>query len=135
DKYSELVHTDEGFPSERLNDPTFSRAYALDSRPRGVDGINRELGVLIIGTYSYDERYLSDLTLRTNASSQFGADKRWANFWSFGLGWNLHNEAFFEAVTFIDRLKIRGSLGSTGNQIFNTNASISTYTYYLQNFY
>ncbi|HLR26128.1 MAG TPA: SusC/RagA family TonB-linked outer membrane protein [Fodinibius sp.] len=135
DKYSELVHTVEGFPSERLNDPTFGRAYALDSRPRGVDGINRELGVLFIGSYSYDERYLSDLTLRTNASSQFGADKRWANFWSFGLGWNLHNEAFFEAVTFIDRLKIRGSLGSTGNQNFNTNASISTYTYYLQNFY
>jgi hypothetical protein len=121
DNYSELVHTVEGFPSARLSDPTFGRSYALDSSPRGVDGVSRELGFLLIGSYSYDRRYLSDFTVRTNASSQFGADKRWANFWSFGLGWNLHNEAWFDNVDFIDRLKLRGTVGSTGNQSFNTN--------------
>jgi hypothetical protein len=28
----------------------------------------------------YDEKYLADATFRTNASSQFGSDKRWAKF-------------------------------------------------------
>jgi hypothetical protein len=35
----------------------------------------------------------------------------------------------------VDRFKIRGSLGSTGNQNFNTNASIGTYNYYLDTNY
>lgn len=135
ENYSELYHLVEGFPSERLNDPTFGRRYASDSNPRGIDGVNREIGFLFIGSYMYDERYLTDLTLRTNASSQFGTDKRWANFWSFGLGWNLHNESFMESQNVVDRLKLRGSLGSTGNQNFRTNVSISTYSYYLDSFY
>jgi TonB-linked SusC/RagA family outer membrane protein len=131
DQYSELVHRVEGFPSDRLQSPTFGRSYALDSSPTGIEGINREIGFLAIGSYMYDEKYLADATFRTNASSQFGSDKRWAKFWSLGLGWNMHNEAFMENISFINRFKIRGSLGSTGNQNFNTNASIGTYNYYL----
>src|SRR5690606_39098692 len=77
---------------------------------------------------------LSDATFRTSASSQFGADRRWANFWSVGLGWNLHNEEFFEVFN-LDQFKVRGSVGSTGNQNFNTNESIATYSYYLDRRY
>lgn len=135
ENYSELIHTVEGFPSERLNDPIFGRSYALDSNPDGVEGINREVSLLGIGSYMYDERYMADLTLRSSASSQFGADKRWAGLWSFGLGWNLHNESFLKDQQVVDRLKLRGSVGSTGNQNFRTNESISTYSYYLQSFY
>jgi hypothetical protein len=83
----------------------------------------------------WDDRFISDLTLRTNASSQFGADKRWAKFWSLGLGWNLHKEQFLKDLGFVENLKVRGSLGSTGNQNFNSNASIATYKYYLESLY
>lgn len=133
-KYEELQHLAEGFPSSRLNSITFARAYALDSRPSGISGISRDLGFLAVGSYVYDSRFLSDLTLRTSASSQFGSDKRWSTFWSLGLGWNLHNEQFLKKSVF-EQLKIRGSLGSTGNQNFNTNQSIVTYAYYQDQFY
>lgn len=133
-KYQELSHLAEGFPSSRLNDITFARAYALDSRPTGISGVSREFGLLALGSYVYDNRFLSDLTLRTSASSQFGEDKRWATFWSLGLGWNLHNESFLRN-TFVDQLKFRGSLGSTGNQNFNVNQSIVTYAYFQDKFY
>lgn len=133
-KYNEVVHKVEGFPSNRMDNIMFGRDYALDSRPSGIDGISRDIGLLAVGSYTYDNRFLSDLTLRTSASSQFGSDKRWAKFWSFGLGWNLHNEGFMNGGMF-DLLKVRGSLGSTGNQNFNTNASIATYAYYLENLY
>lgn len=133
-KYEELQHLAEGFPSSRLNNITFARAYALDSRPIGISGISRELGFLAVGSYVYDNRFLSDLTLRSSASSQFGADKRWSTFWSLGLGWNLHNESVFRKSVF-EQLKVRGSLGSTGNQNFNTNQSIVTYAYYQDAFY
>ena len=133
-KFNEVIHRVEGFPSNRMDNIMFGRAYALDARPTGIDGISRDLGFLGVGSYMYDNRFLTDLTLRTSASSQFGADKRWAKFWSLGLGWNLHNENLFPAAMF-DVLKVRGSIGSTGNQNFNTNASIATYAYYLDALY
>ncbi len=133
-KYQEVVHLVEGFPSGRMDNIFFGRAYALESTPTGIEGITRDIGALGVFSYMYDNRFLSDLTLRTNASSLFGADKRWANFWSLGLGWNVHNESFLQGGLF-KQLKLRGSMGSTGNQNFNTNASIATYSYYLNSFY
>lgn len=133
-KFNEVIHRAEGFPSSRMDDIIFARNYALDSRPIGVAGINRELGFLAVGSYVWDDRFLSDATFRTSASSQFGADRRWANFWSVGLGWNLHNETLFEGLN-LNQLKLRGSVGSTGNQNFNTNESIATYSYYLDSRY
>ncbi|WP_236778436.1 SusC/RagA family TonB-linked outer membrane protein [Pseudalgibacter alginicilyticus] len=133
-KYEETSHLAEGFPSSRLNDITFARTYALDASPTGISGISRELGFLAVGSYVYDNRFLSDVTLRTSASSQFGEDNRWSTFWSLGLGWNIHNEAFLRN-SIVEQLKLRGSLGSTGNQNFNTNQSIVTYAYYQDKFY
>ncbi|MEO6681955.1 MAG: SusC/RagA family TonB-linked outer membrane protein [Ginsengibacter sp.] len=134
-KYSEVFHLVEGFASDRMNNIIFGRDYALDSRPSGVDGINREIGFLGAASYVWDNRFLTDLTLRTTASSQFGADKRWGNFWSLGLGWNLHKEQFFQNIGIFDQFKLRGSLGNTGSQNFSTNQSIATYQYYLQSLY
>jgi TonB-linked SusC/RagA family outer membrane protein len=134
-KWQEVAHKVEGFSSDRLDDIIFGRAYAVDSRPLGIDGINREMGFLGAFSYMYDNRFLADLTLRANASSQFGADKKWAQFWSLGLGWNLHNETFMDRFDFVDQFKVRGSLGSSGNPNFATNTSMATYQYYLQSLY
>ena len=81
-------------------------------------------------SYDYDSRYLADATIRESASSLYGADKRWAHSWSLGLGWNLHNEKFLKDVDWLNTLKLRGSIGLTGNQNFDTNAAIATYQYY-----
>ncbi|RXF69339.1 SusC/RagA family TonB-linked outer membrane protein [Arcticibacter tournemirensis] len=134
-RYNEVIHLVEGFSSDRMDNIMFGRAYALDSRPTGLDGINRDIGFLGAFSYMYDNRFLTDLTVRTSASSQFGADRRWATFWSFGLGWNLHREKFLHNADFLKQLKIRGSVGSTGNQNFPTNASVATYAYYLESLY
>ncbi|TCC97799.1 SusC/RagA family TonB-linked outer membrane protein [Pedobacter hiemivivus] len=128
--YNEVVHKAEGFPSDRVDNILFARGYTLDSKPSGSSAINRELGFLGAFSYMYDNRFLSDLTVRTSASSQFGADKRWAPFWSFGLGWNVHNERFLKNFTALKQLKLRGSLGSTGNSNFLNNQAIATYSYY-----
>lgn len=133
--YRELLYMVEGFPSDRMNDISFGRQYVLNSRPQGVNGIVRDIGFLLAASYMWDERFMTDLTLRSNASSQFGADRRWALFSSAGLGWNIHNEPFLKDVDWMQQFKLRASIGSTGNQNFNTNASIATYQYYLDRFY
>lgn len=135
-RLSELYHVVEGFTSDRMENVMFGNRYLLDSRPQGIEMINRELGVLGSFSYTYNNRYFTDLTLRSSASSQFGSDKRWAQFWSVGLGWNLHNEDFFVAgLPFVNQFKLRGSMGSTGNPNFATNASVATYEYYRDRLY
>jgi hypothetical protein len=64
--------------------------------------------------YDYENKYLASFTARRDGSYAFGADNKFANFYSGALGWVASNEKFFH-VDFIDYLKIRGSVGSVGN--------------------
>ena len=65
--------------------------------------------------YNFDGKYLFSASLRTDASSRFGANKRWGTFPSVSLGWNIAKEAFLSNVASISNLKIRASWGMAGN--------------------
>ena len=130
EKSSAYRHTAEGFPNNQKADISFAKQYAENSTPTGYSTINREASFLLAASYDYDNRYLADATVRESASSLYGSDNRWANSWSFGIGWNLHNEAILKGVGWIKQLKLRASIGLTGNQNFDTNAAIATYNYY-----
>jgi len=134
-RYNEIIHLVEGFSSDRLENIIFGRAYAYESRPTGVDAISREAGFLGAFSYMYDGRYMVDLTYRRSANSNFGADRKWGNFWSIGAGWNLHEERLFQNYSWLQQFKLRGSIGATGNPNFTNNASIPTYLYYLESQY
>ena len=119
----------EGFPNENLDYISFATQYEKDGAPSGDEYTSRLVGFLGNLNYSYDEKYLLDLSFREDASSRFGADNRWAPFWSAGAGWNLQNERFLEDVSWIDRLKLRVSYGLTGSQDYNPYQAITTYKY------
>lgn len=125
----------EGFPNERLDYISFATQYQKNGSPSGNEYTSRLVGFLGNLNYSWDERYLFDLSFREDASSQFGADKRWAPFWSAGLGWNLHNEHFMEGVDWLQQFKIRGSYGLTGSQNYDPYQAITTYEYLTQDRY
>ena len=125
----EFSVTTEGFPSERLDYISFATQYEKNGSPAGNEYTSRLVGFLGNLNYSYDERYLFDLSFREDASSQFGADKRCAPFWSTGLGWNLHNEHFMEGADWLQQFKIRGSYGLTGSQNYDPYQAITTYEY------
>lgn len=134
-KYDEVTHYAEGFPNSRMNSIIYARQYAMDSTPTGMDGINRNLGLLLTTGYSYCDRYMLDATIRGSASSVFGTNNRWGTFWSFGLAWNLHHEEWLKNASWIQQLKLRGSLGSSGNQNYTTNQSLAIYKYYNDKYY
>lgn len=134
--YSEVTHYTEGFPNSNMNSIIFARQYAADRVPTGADGLNRSLGFLLTGGYSYKNRYMVDLTGKTSASSVFGTDKKWANFWSIGLAWNLHNEPFMSGTrSWLHQFKLRASVGTSGNQNYTTNNSLAVYRYYSDSYY
>ena len=82
----------------------------------------------------YKRQYV-DFAFRVDGSSQFGSDKKFAPFYSVGVGWNVEREKFMSNVIFIDRLKIRGSFGQTGSQKFNAYQAKAVYSYYLNDRY
>ncbi|MBN1791079.1 MAG: TonB-dependent receptor [Bacteroidales bacterium] len=73
--------------------------------------------------YNFDSKYLFSASLRTDASSRFGKNKRWGTFPSISVGWNLAKEAFLSDVPYLSNLKLRGSWGKAGND------KISDYAY------
>lgn len=77
--------------------------------------------------YSYDSRYLFTVTARRDGSSVFGANtSKYAVFPSVALGWNISNEIFMKSVTFVNRLKLRGSYGKTGNEGISVYGTVTT---------
>ncbi|WEK35362.1 MAG: TonB-dependent receptor [Candidatus Pseudobacter hemicellulosilyticus] len=67
-------------------------------------------------TYDFDKRYFGEFNFGYNGSENLQKGNRYGFFPSFALGWMVSNEAFMQSVTFIDRLKIRGSWGKVGNE-------------------
>ena len=77
--------------------------------------------------YSYDGRYLLTFNARLDGSSRFGADNRYAFFPGLALGWNVHEESFLEGTDVVSLLKLRGSVGQTGQQEIGNFASLGLF--------
>ncbi len=118
-----------GFPSDRMDFISFGNGYAEGAKPSGAESTTRSLGLIGSANYSYDDRYLADVSYRLNASSMFGAKNKWGNFWSAGLGWNLHHESWLKESKVINYMKLRATMGYTGSQNFNSYQALSTYNY------
>lgn len=130
--YSFLV---EGFSNANLDFLSMALQYQQGGKPSGSESLVRSVGFTGNGSYVYDNRYFTDLSVRLDGSSQFGSNRRFAPFWSFGLGWNIHQEEFLKGNLYVNRLRLRGSLGTTGSQAFNAYQALSTYQYYTDDRY
>lgn len=79
--------------------------------------------------YSWEDKYLVDLTARRDGSSRFGSANEFHNFGAVGLGWIFTKEAFFiDHLPFLSFGKLRGSYGSTGNDKIGDYQFLSTYS-------
>lgn len=82
----------------------------------------------------YKDKYLLEASLRSDASSKFASNKRVGYFPAASVGWRPTEETFFTKNDILSDLKIRGSIGLTGNQegigyysFYNVYASGSNY--------
>lgn len=65
-------------------------------------------------TYDYDSRYMFEFNGAYNGSEKFGPGYRFDFFPSLAVGWYISNENFFSNINWVDRLKIRYSIGKVG---------------------
>lgn len=70
--------------------------------------------------YSFDNKYLLDVSFRADGSYIFPKNNRWGFFPSVSAGWIMSEESFFKKKdNFIDYLKFRASYGLLGNDAVN----------------
>ncbi|RMG25667.1 MAG: SusC/RagA family TonB-linked outer membrane protein, partial [Bacteroidetes bacterium] len=67
--------------------------------------------------YAFDNRYLLSVSVRRDGDSRFGANNRFETFPAVSVGWNVHNESFYNSELLTD-LKLRFSRGSLGTTSF-----------------
>lgn len=120
----------EGFTNPNFDFLPMALQYAEGGKPSGSESLVRSVGYVANASIGFFNRYIFDGSYRLDGSSQYGSRKRFAPFWSLGAAWNVHDEPFFEKNEYINRLKLRASLGVTGSQNFSAYQALSTYRYY-----
>ncbi|MDE7373723.1 MAG: SusC/RagA family TonB-linked outer membrane protein, partial [Odoribacter sp.] len=125
----------EGFSNENMNFIGNANGYEKDGIPVGYKGKSRRLGFTGNVNYTYDNRYYVDASARVDGSSTFGSDKKYAPFWSVGLGWNLHSEQFLKGNEILNTLRLKTSYGQTGSQQGSGSGASTVYAYQAGNRY
>ncbi|WP_147474497.1 SusC/RagA family TonB-linked outer membrane protein [Chryseobacterium nematophagum] len=91
-------------------DPT-NNFYNPDSKP----DLNLQafFGRLNLG---FDNKYLLTVNYRRDGSSRFSKNNRWGNFGGVAAAWRISEENFLKSSSTISDLKLRASVGKTGQQ-------------------
>lgn len=117
-----------GFYDDALAFLKFAARYPDGEKPTGLQDLNTDVSGFFNANYSYKNRYYVDGVYQVSGSSKFGSNNRYGQFWSAGLGWNLHNESFLNSA-FVNMLKVRTSMGYTGKVSFSSYQALTTYEY------
>ncbi len=99
--------------------------YAGSSATAGTLDIGNSYATRLVGasqsylgrvSYNYRSKYLVQLIFRTDASTKVAPQNYWATFPAASFGWVISEEDFFKRnVSWVNNLKIRFSIGKTGN--------------------
>jgi TonB-linked SusC/RagA family outer membrane protein len=124
-----------GFPDNRLG--YYGIAIAANV-PLILTGFGEEALISYFGrvNYGYKQKYLATLTHRIDGSSKFGPSKRFGHFPALALAWRVSSESFMENMPSIYYLKLRASIGTSGNDAipnFLYVPKITTTDYYFNN--
>lgn len=65
--------------------------------------------------YSFNEKYLLTISGRYDGSSVLAKGNKWSFFPSLALGWRLDQEDFMKDIKWVNQLKLRFGVGTTGN--------------------
>jgi TonB-linked SusC/RagA family outer membrane protein len=124
----------------------YDRQFGQHNLKIGVSGDTRQninnydlpslpSNVLESVSYDFAKRYFAQVAVTESYYNRYAPGKRWGTFYAFGLGWDIAREKFMESTnSWLDKLKLRGVYGLTGNGVSNSGYYTYTQTY-SQSFY
>ena len=117
--FKSFIQSGSGIGSASDELPYLTNSIFIETRASsGVDSWNRFASAIGRVNYNYDGRYLFNLNLRYDGTSQLtDPDARYTLFPGLSFGWNVHNEDFFRnsgMSAVISTIKTRLSWGQNG---------------------
>lgn len=117
----------QGFTNDYLSELGYAGGY-MATRPSSSERTIRNVGLSTYLSYIYGSRYFLNASFRLDGASSFGPEKRFAPFWSVGVGWTVSNENFIkDNVTWIDNLRFIANYGVVSNLNFSPYQAMATY--------
>jgi len=98
-----------------INELDFGSADKDFQSNEGSSSETSQVGYVYRATYNYDEKYFFEAAGRYDGHYYFAPDHKYGFFPSFSMGWRISEEAFMESAEWINNLKLRSSLGQSGN--------------------
>ncbi|GAC1591654.1 MAG: TonB-dependent receptor [Hymenobacter sp.] len=80
--------------------------------------------------YDFAGKYLLSASVRRDGSSRFGSDQKFGVFPAVSAGWRISQENFLHGVEQLSDLKLRASLGRSGNNTIGDYNSVQTLGFY-----
>ncbi len=146
DEYGKPVYTMYSSPSSQTNDfravstyenlygqlsIDYARQFGLHSVKASVMGDTRKeisnydlpmvpTNIIESASYNYAEKYFVQAKVAESYFNRYAPGNRWGTFGAIGLGWDIAKEKFMESASWINKLKLRGVWGRTGNGISNS---------------
>ena len=77
--------------------------------------------------YTINNRYIVTVSGRRDGSSRFGSGNLFGNFGAAGAAWIISEEPFMQRLHWLSFAKLRGSLGTTGNDQIGANGYTQIY--------
>ncbi len=121
----------QGFTNDILQENSLQGAETYNSPESGKTRWGL-ISYLARVNYSYKGKYLASIAGRTDGSSRFGENNKYAFFPSGSVAWRASEEQFIQDLNLFSYLKLRASFGYTGNQeigLYNSLPTTGTQTY------
>ncbi len=100
-------------------------------RVRGVDAPWAAQDIIGRLNYLFNQKYMADFTYSYSGSENFPKGNRFGFFPALSLGWIISQEDFMRGFAFVDYLKLKGSVGMTGNDRITGNSRFIFNQYYV----
>ena len=93
-----------------------------------LNTVENKLSEYGMAVYTYDDRYVLNVSGRVDASNRFGQDrnKKFQPTWSVGLKWRVANERFARGRWWLNNLDVYGSYGYQGNAVTTVSPELIT---------
>lgn len=103
---------------ELISEEIGANNTSLAKKVYGSSGHTRSFMLSYMARVNYVlmNRYMLTASWRYDGSSNLSSEKRWEQFPSMALAWNMKEESFLRDVDFLSQLKLRAGYGETGNQ-------------------
>ena len=103
---------------ELISEEIGANNTSLAKKVYGSSGHTRSFMLSYMARVNYVlmNRYMLTASWRYDGSSNLSSEKRWEQFPSMALAWNMKEESFLRGVDFLSQLKLRVGYGETGNQ-------------------